>query len=259
MEPDPESRILVLANNNLKRRFAVFVLHWNSRQIKALRNRPFLLLGYIAQPDNFDYNLKMAYSLDFRRKVLSVREKKGLTIAEVAARFDVGVASVTRWVKNIHRKPQGFRQRKIDLDVLRQDIRDYPDAYQYERAKRLGVAQNAIFLALKKLGVTYKKNSEASQSRHKRTAYLPGEDRCLWSLRPGHCLYWWKWVCTGCAAHARLCTRWPEMSWHAWLACARSYQRNWSVDRKAIDNRQPVCSQYQRRCISWMGDAGPVA
>ncbi|SFN18135.1 helix-turn-helix domain-containing protein, partial [Nitrosomonas communis] len=61
----------------------------------------------IAQPDNFDYNLKMAYSLDIRRKVLSVREKKGLTIAEVAARFDVGVASVTRWVKNIHRKPQG--------------------------------------------------------------------------------------------------------------------------------------------------------
>ncbi|SFM58009.1 IS630 transposase-related protein, partial [Nitrosomonas communis] len=105
-------------------------------------------LDNIAQPDNFDYNLKMAYSLDFRRKVLSVREKKGLTIAEVAARFDVGVASVTRWVKNIHRKPQGFRQRKIDLDVLRQDIRDYPDAYQYERAKRLGVAQNAIFLAL---------------------------------------------------------------------------------------------------------------
>ncbi|WP_302848302.1 hypothetical protein [Nitrosomonas sp. Nm34] len=36
----------------------------------------------------------MAYSLDFRRKVLSVRKKEGLTIAEVAARFDVGVASV---------------------------------------------------------------------------------------------------------------------------------------------------------------------
>ena len=109
----------------------------------------------------------MAYSLDFRRKVLSVRKKEGLTIAEVAARFDVGVASVTRWVKNIHRKPQGFRQRKIDLEVLRQDVRDYPDAYQYERAKRLGVAQNAIFLALKKLDITYKKNSEASQSRRK--------------------------------------------------------------------------------------------
>ena len=57
----------------------------------------------------------MAYSLDFRRKVLSIRKKEGLAIAEVAVRFDVGVASVTRWIKNIHRKPQGFRRRKIDL------------------------------------------------------------------------------------------------------------------------------------------------
>ncbi|TYP78323.1 MULTISPECIES: HU family DNA-binding protein [Nitrosomonas] len=44
--------------------------------------------GDISQPDNIDYNLAMAYSLDFRRKVLSVRKKEGLTIAEVAARFD---------------------------------------------------------------------------------------------------------------------------------------------------------------------------
>lgn len=118
----------------------------------------------------------MAYSLDFRRKVLSVRKREGLTIAEVADRFDVGVASVTRWIKNVDRKPQGYRKRKIDLDVLRQDIVDYPDAYQYERAARLGVAQNAVFLALRKLGVTYKKNTDTSQSRRKRTAHLPGQD-----------------------------------------------------------------------------------
>ena len=42
----------------------------------------------------------MTYSSDFRRKVLSIREKKGLTIAQVAKRFDVGIASVTRWIKN---------------------------------------------------------------------------------------------------------------------------------------------------------------
>ncbi|MBX3630903.1 MAG: IS630 transposase-related protein [Nitrosomonas sp.] len=118
----------------------------------------------------------MAYSLDFRRKVLSVRKREGLTIAEVADRFDVGVASVTRWIKNVDRKPQGYRKRKIDLDVLRQDIVDYPDAYQYERAARLGVAQNAVFLALRKLGVTYKKNTDTSQSRRKYTAHLPGKD-----------------------------------------------------------------------------------
>jgi hypothetical protein len=41
----------------------------------------------IAQPDNFDYNLEMAYSLDFRRKILSVRKKEGLTIAAAKKRF----------------------------------------------------------------------------------------------------------------------------------------------------------------------------
>lgn len=121
----------------------------------------------------------MAYSLDFRRKVLSVRQKEGLTIAEVADRFGVGVASVVRWLKDVHRKKQGFRKRKIDMDVLRQDIADYPDAYQHERAARLGVTQNAIFLALKRLRVSYKKNVAAPQGKRRRPAYLPAKDRGL--------------------------------------------------------------------------------
>lgn len=116
----------------------------------------------------------MAYSVDFRRKVLSVRRKKGLTIAEVAARFDVGMASVVRWIKNVERKPQGTRHRKIDLAALRQDVLDHPDAYQHERAQRFGVAQNAIFVALKKLKLSYKKNASSPQGRRRRTAHLPG-------------------------------------------------------------------------------------
>ncbi|TYP69658.1 hypothetical protein BCL69_11414 [Nitrosomonas communis] len=41
-------------------------------------------------------NLGMTYPISFRRKVLSVREKENLTIAQVAKRFCVSVASVTR-------------------------------------------------------------------------------------------------------------------------------------------------------------------
>ncbi len=41
-------------------------------------------------------------------------------IAEVAAQFDFGIASVVRWIKDVDRKPKGFHKRKIDLDVLRQ-------------------------------------------------------------------------------------------------------------------------------------------
>lgn len=121
----------------------------------------------------------MAYSLDFRRKVLLVREREHLTIEQVARRFDVGKASVMRWVKHIERKPSGPRRRKLDLLRLEQDIRDYPDAYQHERAARLGVAQNAIFYALKKLRISYKKNAQPSSGRPRRTARLSDETRRL--------------------------------------------------------------------------------
>ncbi len=46
----------------------------------------------------------MTYSIDYRRKVLSVREKEELTIEQVAKRFCVGIASVTRWLSNIEPK-----------------------------------------------------------------------------------------------------------------------------------------------------------
>ena len=87
----------------------------------------------------------MTHSLDFRQKVLSVRQKEGLTLAEVAARFDVGLASVTRWCKRV--EPQMARNKpatKISSETLKQDVLDYPDAYQYERAQRLGVSQKGI-------------------------------------------------------------------------------------------------------------------
>ena len=121
----------------------------------------------------------MTYSLDFRRKVLSVREREKLSIAQVAERFAVGKASVMRWLTRIERKPSGFRQRKLDMAALQQDLREYPDAYQYERAARLGVTQNAICYALKhKLRVSSKKNTGASaggRSRPVRLSETTGE------------------------------------------------------------------------------------
>ena len=122
----------------------------------------------------------MTYSLDFRRKVLSVREKEGLTIAQVAERFDVGVASATRWLDRI--EPSATRNKpatKIDMSALMKDVQSYPDAYLHERAFRFGVSVTGIFLALRRLGIRYKKNSEASSSERRKTAYLPASDSPL--------------------------------------------------------------------------------
>ncbi|AKH39052.1 MULTISPECIES: IS630 transposase-related protein [Nitrosomonas] len=119
----------------------------------------------------------MTYPILFRRKVLSVREKENLSMAQVAKRFGIGVASVMRWIKTPD--PKTTRNKpatKINMEMLAQDIKNYPDAYQYERAKRLGVSKQGINHALKRLGVTYKKKPVSPQSQRKRAAYLPAKN-----------------------------------------------------------------------------------
>jgi transposase len=58
------------------------------------------------------------------------------------------------------------------MEALRQDVEEYPDAYQYERAERLNVSKSCVFFALKRLGVTYKKNSQTPESEQRRTAII---------------------------------------------------------------------------------------
>jgi hypothetical protein len=119
----------------------------------------------------------MTYSSEFRHKVLSVRKAEQLTIDEVAARFCVGVASVVRWLscpepKRTRHKPAV----RIDRIALARDVREFPDAYHYERAQRLGASASGIGHALQRMNITFKKNSAPPQGRHRRTAALPVEN-----------------------------------------------------------------------------------
>ena len=116
----------------------------------------------------------MTYPVEFRRHVLSVKKKEGLTFMEASDRFSIGVASLVRWSKTVEPKEvREGRPRKITLEALAQDVRDYPDAYQYERAERFGVTPKAIWQALRKLGVTYIKSTQTSKGGRRQTAHLP--------------------------------------------------------------------------------------
>lgn len=100
----------------------------------------------------------MTYSIDFRRKVLSIKEQENLNDEETALRFGIGTATLTRWKTKL--EPQPTRNKpatKIDRAALAKDVEIYPDAYQYERAERLGCSQRGIGEALKRLKITYKK------------------------------------------------------------------------------------------------------
>ena len=105
----------------------------------------------------------MTYSIDLREKVLSVKEQECLSFQVVADRFQIGVATVFRWSKRI--EPKRTREKpplKISNEALLADIDECPDAYIYERAKRLGVSRSGIQHALKRLKITYKKNISTS-------------------------------------------------------------------------------------------------
>ena len=108
----------------------------------------------------------MTYSIDFRRKVLEVKERDGLSFEQTATLFGIGKSSVRRWTECI--EPCRSRNKpatKIDMELLEQDVGLYPDAYQYERAERLGCSQRGIGEALKRLKISRKKNSFTSEGR----------------------------------------------------------------------------------------------
>jgi hypothetical protein len=53
----------------------------------------------------------------------------------------------------------------------------YPDAYQFERAERLRVSEFCIWYALKKLNITYKKNSATSKGNLRKTLCFLRRDK----------------------------------------------------------------------------------
>lgn len=115
----------------------------------------------------------MCYPLKFRQHVLQVKHEEGLTFQETSARFRIGVATLFRWARRLEPKETRERTpRKIPDDVLRQQVEDHPDMYHYERARHFGVHPRSIGKALKRLGITRKKNQPASQSRRS-YAYSP--------------------------------------------------------------------------------------
>ncbi len=115
----------------------------------------------------------MTYPSSFRKKVLTIKEKEKLSFIEIAGRFSLSKTTIFKWSKRLD--PQKHRNKqpiKIDREALKKDIQDHPDSYGYERASRLGVSASGIKHAKKRIGVTYKKNSESPQSCSRKKIYV---------------------------------------------------------------------------------------
>lgn len=115
------------------------------------------------------------YNQQFINKVLLLR--KSLSIRKLAEKYNISTRTIQNWEQG--NLPTGKRNKpnsKLDKLELIEDVELYPDAYQYERAQRLKVSQMCIWYNLKKLCISYKKNSTSSQSRRRKALIIQKKD-----------------------------------------------------------------------------------
>lgn len=81
----------------------------------------------------------MSYSIDLRKRVVSIVENGGL-IAQEAVQFKVGMATIYRWLGRSYLQATKVKRRKIKLDwkALKKDVKENPDARLIDRAKKFG-------------------------------------------------------------------------------------------------------------------------
>jgi len=115
----------------------------------------------------------MAYSQDLRDRVLGACDR-GMATKQVAEVFDVSPAWVRRLKQRrretgeISPRPSGgARVRKIDMAHLAELVKEQPDATARELRGRLNIrcAESAIYAALKRLGLSFKKRCSTRPSR----------------------------------------------------------------------------------------------
>lgn len=118
-----------------------------------------------------------AYSQDLRDRVLAAYDR-GMRTKQIAKLFQVS-SSWARRVKQRRRESGETRPRrmggatifKIDLVRLAELVRQQPDATGPELRERLGVrcTESAIYLALRRLGLTFKKRRSVRRNKPGRT------------------------------------------------------------------------------------------
>lgn len=102
----------------------------------------------------------MPYSLDLRKRVIDYIENGG-SVTKAAKLFQVGRASIYRWLnrETLEATKVKRRKRKLDWLALENDVTENPESRLIDRAKKFSVRPSAISYALRQMKITRKKNS----------------------------------------------------------------------------------------------------
>ncbi len=117
--------------------------------------------------------MSVAYSQDLRDRVITARDR-GLKTKQVADLFDVSASWVRRVIQRRRehgetapRPRGGVTVVKIDMRRLRNLVERQPDATVRQLHQRLGIdcSQSAVDMALRRLGLSFKKRRSMPLSR----------------------------------------------------------------------------------------------
>ena len=113
----------------------------------------------------------MGYDIKYRERVLEYMNE-GHTEKETAEVFKVSTFAIWSWKTRLKEtgtlapKKRESKWRKIDPEKLLKYVAENPDAYQHEIATAFGVRLYAIQKAMKRLGITRKKNHSIQGTEH---------------------------------------------------------------------------------------------
>jgi transposase len=135
-------------------------------------------------------------SLDLRRRVVEAYLRGGCTYAEVAARFTVGEATVSRWLRryresgDVNPRPHGGGQPRLITGqqerLVERLVREHPDwteaEFAEELSRRHGIEASAVTVGrvVRRLGYSVKKKHSSPGNRIAPTSFAgeqsgPGE------------------------------------------------------------------------------------
>jgi len=105
----------------------------------------------------------VAYSDDLKKKVIEYLGD-GHSQREARDSFHISLSAINKWSQQYERtgemknKPLNRSFKKLDPEKLKAYVQEHPDAYQKEMAEKFGCSPSAVRKALRKLGITHKKN-----------------------------------------------------------------------------------------------------
>ena len=105
----------------------------------------------------------MSYSEKYRKRTIEYRQE-GHTLEETKETFKVSISTIRKWEKqlkkkgNLKAKIPERSYKKINPEELKTYVKEHPDAYQKEIAKKFKCTSEAVRKALKREKITRKKN-----------------------------------------------------------------------------------------------------